>query len=84
VTQEWYFLDPKFALAKFGILLILSQMLKHDSKVFFMLFHTFQIYQNVVDEHYDKLVQLRHEIEFMRYMKCAGTFVHPKDMIRYS
>jgi hypothetical protein len=22
--------------------------------------------------------------EFMRYMKCAGAFINPKDMTRYS
>jgi hypothetical protein len=24
------------------------------------------------------------KMEFMRYMKCAGAFVNPKDMTRYS
>jgi hypothetical protein len=61
VTQEWDFLDQEFAFAKLGIQLMLSQTLKYNSEVIFMLFHTLQIYKNVVNEHHDKLVQLRHE-----------------------
>jgi hypothetical protein len=61
VTQEWDLLDPELALAKLGMRLVLSQMLKYDSEVFFMFFHTLRIYQNVMNEHHDKLVQLRHE-----------------------
>jgi hypothetical protein len=58
MTQEWYFLDPELALAKLGIQLMLSQALKYNSDVIFMFFHTLQIYQNVVNEHHDELVQL--------------------------
>jgi hypothetical protein len=49
-----------------------------------MLFHTLRIYKNVINEHHDILVQLHMKTEFMRYMKCAGTFVNPNDMTRYS
>jgi hypothetical protein len=55
VTQEWYFLDSELALAELGVQLVLSQALKYDSKVFF---HTLRIYQNVINEHHEKLVQL--------------------------
>jgi hypothetical protein len=34
---------------------------KYISEVIFMLFHTLQIYQNVINEHDDELVQLQHE-----------------------
>jgi hypothetical protein len=61
VTQEWYFLDLKLALAKLGIKLVLSKTLKYNSEMFFMFFHNLQIYKNVVNEHHDKLVQLPHK-----------------------
>jgi hypothetical protein len=38
MTQEWYFLDPELALAKLGIQLVLSQSLKYNSEVIFILF----------------------------------------------
>jgi hypothetical protein len=58
VSQEWYSLDPKLAHAKLGIKLDLSQSLKYNSDVFFVFFHSLQIYKNVINEHHDKLVQL--------------------------
>jgi hypothetical protein len=61
VTQEWYFLDPELALAKLGVQLVLSWLLMYNSEVFFMFFHTLRIYQNVINEYHDKLVQLWHE-----------------------
>jgi hypothetical protein len=61
VTQEWYLLDPKLAFAKLGVQLMLSQMLKYNSEVIFIFFHTIRLYQNVINEHHDELVQLRHE-----------------------
>jgi hypothetical protein len=44
MTQEWYLLDPELAHAELGVQLVLLQTLKHDSEVFFMLFHTLRIY----------------------------------------
>jgi Zn ribbon nucleic-acid-binding protein len=61
MTQEWYFLDPEFALAKLEIKLVRSQPLKYNSGVFFMFFHCLRIYNNVFNEYHDKLVQLWHE-----------------------
>jgi hypothetical protein len=58
-------------------------MLKYK-EVLFIFFHTLQIYYNVINEHYDKLVQLGIKTEFMRYMKCGGAFVKPNDMTRFS
>jgi hypothetical protein len=58
MTQEWYLLDPKLALTELGVQLVLSETLKDNSEVFFVFFHTLQIYQNVINEHYDKLAQL--------------------------
>jgi hypothetical protein len=61
MTQEWYFLGPELALAELGVQLMLSQTLKYNSEVIFMIFHTLRLYQNVINEHHDELVQLRHE-----------------------
>jgi hypothetical protein len=61
MTQEWYFLDPKLALAKLGIKLVLSQPLKYNLEVFLVFFYSLQIYRNIVNEYHDKLVQLQHE-----------------------
>jgi hypothetical protein len=61
MTQEWYFFGPELALAELGVQLMLSQTLKYNSEVIFMIFHTLRLYQNVINEHHDELVQLRHE-----------------------
>jgi hypothetical protein len=58
MAQEWHFIDLELTLPKLGVKLGLSQLLKHDSKVLLMFFHTLRIYKNVVNEHHDKLVQL--------------------------
>jgi hypothetical protein len=44
VAQECHFLDPELALAKHGVQLVLSQLLKYNSEVIFMFFHTLQIH----------------------------------------
>jgi hypothetical protein len=84
VTQEWYFLDPELTLAELGVQLMLSQTLKYNSEVIFMIFHT---------PDYTKMSSMNTmtngsnsdmKTEFMRHMKCAGALVNPKDMTRYS
>jgi hypothetical protein len=40
MTHELDFLDPELAFAELGIQLMLSQTLKYNSEVIFMLFHT--------------------------------------------
>ena len=49
-----------------------------------MLFIVLGVYQNIINEHHHKLVQLWIKTEFMRYMKNAEALVRPKDMTRYS
>jgi hypothetical protein len=61
VAQEGYFIDPELTLGKLGIKLVVSQSLKCDSKRLFIFLHTLQIYKDVVNEHRDKLVYLRHK-----------------------
>jgi hypothetical protein len=61
VTQEWDFHDSELTFAELEVQLMLSQTVKYISEVIFMVFHTLQIYQNVINEHDDELVQLQHE-----------------------
>jgi hypothetical protein len=78
VTQEWYFLDPKLALAKLGVKLVLSQPLKYNSEVFFVLVHSLRVYKNVVSEYHDKLVQLRHEDKVHEVHEVCWCICQPK------
>jgi negative regulator of sigma E activity len=48
-----------------------------------MLFFILRIDEYIINEHHHKLI-LGMNTEFIRYMKCAGAFVNPKDMTRYS
>jgi hypothetical protein len=78
VTQEWYFLDPKLAFAKLGVKLVLSQLLKYNSEVFFMFFHSLRIYKNVINEYHYKLVQLQHEDRIHEVHEVSQRICQPK------
>jgi hypothetical protein len=84
VAQEWHYIDPEFTHSKLVVKLVLSQSLKHDSKVLFMFFHTLQIYKNVTINTTTNMSHSGMNIEFMRYMKCAITFINPNDIMRYT
>jgi hypothetical protein len=40
MTQEWHFINPELTLTKLCIELMVSQSLKHDSQMLFMIFRT--------------------------------------------
>jgi hypothetical protein len=61
VTQEWNFTQPELTLAVLGIELMITQSLKHNAEMPFMLFLALREDQDVVNEDHDKLVQLCHE-----------------------
>jgi hypothetical protein len=63
---------------------MITQSLKHNEEMFLMLFLTLRKDQDVINEDHDKLVQLFHETEFIKYMKWEGALVRPKDITRYS
>jgi hypothetical protein len=84
MTQERYFLDPEFALAKLGIKSMLSQPLKYNSEVFFVFFHSLRIYKNVVNEYHSKLVQLWHEDRVHEVHEVCRHICQPKSITRYS
>jgi hypothetical protein len=48
---------------------MITQSLKHNEEMFLMLFLTLRKDQDVINEDHDKLVQLFHETEFIKYMK---------------
>jgi hypothetical protein len=59
--MKWDFLQPESTLAELGIELMVSESLQNNIEMLRMLFFTFGIDQDVVNEDHDKLVQLRHE-----------------------
>jgi hypothetical protein len=61
MTQELNFTQPELALAELRIKLMITQSLKHNAKMLFMLFLTLRKEQDVVNEDHDKLVHLFHE-----------------------
>jgi hypothetical protein len=61
MTQELNFTQPEFALGELHIKLMITQSLKHNAEMLFMLFLTLIKDQNVINEDHNKLVQLFHE-----------------------
>jgi hypothetical protein len=56
MTQELNFGQPELALAELCIQLMITQSLKHNAEMLFMLFLTFRKDQDVIYEDHDKLV----------------------------
>jgi hypothetical protein len=69
VTQELNFGQPELALAELRIQQMITQSLKHNAEMLFMLFLTLRKDKYVINADHDKLVQLFHENEFIKYMK---------------
>jgi hypothetical protein len=69
VTQKLNFGQPELALVKFCIQLMITQSLKHNVEMLFMLFLTLRKDQDVINEDHDKLVQLAMKTVFIKYMK---------------
>jgi hypothetical protein len=61
VTQELNFGQPELALAKVCIQLMITQSLKHNAEMLFMLFLTLRKDQDGNNKNHDKLIQLFHE-----------------------
>jgi hypothetical protein len=78
MTQEWFFLDLELTLAKLGVKLVLSQLLKYNSDLFFVFFHNLQIYKNVVNEYHDKLVQFWYEDRLHELHEVCRHIFQPK------
>jgi hypothetical protein len=61
MTHELNFGQPELTLAELRIQLMITQSLKHNAEMLFILFLTLRKDQDVINEDYDKLVQLFHE-----------------------
>jgi hypothetical protein len=79
MTQELNFTQPELTLAELRIKLMITQSLKHNTKILFMLFHRKE--QDVINEDHNKLVHLFHE---NRVHEMSGALIRPKDITRYS
>jgi hypothetical protein len=72
VTQELNFGQPELALAELRIRLMITQSLKHNAEMLFVLFLTFRKDQDVINEDHDKLVQLFHENRVHQVHEVSG------------
>jgi hypothetical protein len=54
-----------------------AKLLQDNTKMLLMPFCIVGVDQDVVNEDHDKLVQPSMNIEFIRYMKCAGGYILP-------
>jgi hypothetical protein len=52
---------PKFTLTEFGIQLIRCEFLEHQSQMFFLFFFRLRVYQDIIDEDHNELVQILHK-----------------------
>jgi hypothetical protein len=72
MTQELNFAQPKLALAELRIELMITQSLKHNVEMLFMLFLTLGKDQDDVNEDHNKLVQLFHENRVHQVHEVSG------------
>jgi hypothetical protein len=56
VTQELNFAQPELALAELRMELMITQSLKHNAEMLFMLFLAFRKDQDIINEDHNKLV----------------------------
>jgi hypothetical protein len=61
MAQEFYCIQPKFTLGELGVQVVVSQSLKDNMKVFDMIFWSFRVDQDVVNEDHNKFVEFLHE-----------------------
>ena len=61
MTQERYFLQPEFTLAKFCIQFMLSQPKQDNPQMRCMICLIFRVNQDIIDKHDHELIELRHE-----------------------
>jgi hypothetical protein len=72
MTQELNFAQPELALGELHIKLMITQPLKHNVEMIFMLFLTLRKDQDVVNEDHNKLVQLFHENRVHQVHEVSG------------
>jgi hypothetical protein len=78
MTEELNFAQPELALAELRIELMITQSLKHNAEMLFMMFLTLRKDQDVINEDHDKLVQLFHKNRVHQVYKVSGGVSQPK------
>jgi hypothetical protein len=61
MPEESYFLEPKLALAEFGIQLVLSEGFQHEPQMLFMFFLRPGVNKDVINKDDNKIVEVFHE-----------------------
>ena len=61
MTQERYFPQPEFTLAKFCLQFMLSQPRQDNSQMLYMIYLILRVNQDIIDKHDHELVELGHE-----------------------
>jgi hypothetical protein len=78
MTQQLIFTQPELLFAELDIKLTITQLLKHNAEMLFMLFLTLRKNQDVINEDHDKHVQLFHENRDHQEHEVSGGIGHPK------
>jgi hypothetical protein len=78
VTQEWNFVELELTLVVLRIELVITQSMKHNAEMPFMLFLALREDQDVINENHDKLVQLCHEYRVHQVHEVSGGVGQPK------
>jgi hypothetical protein len=78
MSKKRNFLQPKSTLAELSIELMVPKSLQNNAEMPRMLFFTFGIDQDVVNEDNDKLMQLRHEYEVHQAHEMCGSIGESK------
>ena len=69
MTQERYFLQSEFTLAKLCIQFMLSLPRQDNTQMLCMICLILRVNQDIIDKHNHELVELGMKTEFIKYMK---------------
>jgi hypothetical protein len=75
MTKKRYFLEPKFALAKLGIEMMLPKLLQYNMDVTSMIFSSLRIDKNIINEDNHKDIKFLHEDtihQVHKIRRCIG------------
>jgi hypothetical protein len=84
MTKKCNLHQQEFALAKFGIQLVSSELFQYQSQMFLMFFFDFGVNQNVVDEDNNKLILVLHKHLIHEIHEIGWGICSPKDIMVYS
>jgi hypothetical protein len=61
MSQKFHGIQLKLTFREFGVQVVVSQFLKNNMKMFYMIFRILRVDQNVINEDYNKFVVFLHE-----------------------